>query len=202
MLESHFQACHATRPHLGQPFIEHANTMTSTTSPAALSPLRTAHIDDLHAIVEVTNRAFVCEQFCVAGDRTDAADIRQRFAAGSFFVVADLADASRLHGSVFCAVEKSRGYLGLLSVHPDAQGLGLAHVLVAAVEKHCRAAGCNFLDITVVNVRDELFPFYAKLGFAAVDVLPFPVPERALRPLLLVKMTKPLRAPTQMTPQS
>ena len=115
-------------------------------------------------------------------------------------MIDDPSDHTRLLGSVFCSVENSRGYLGLLSVNPDAQGQGHARTLVAAVEQHCRHAGCNFLDITVVNVRNELFPFYAKLGFAAFDVLPFPVPERARQLLHLVKMTKPLLLPERMTP--
>ena len=160
--------------------------------------VRPATIEDLDAIVTITNRAFLCEQFCVTGDRTDAADIGQLFAIGKFFVVDDPANPHRLLGSVFGSIENSRGYLGLLSVDPDAQAQGHARLLVAAVEQYCRAAGCNFLDITVVNMRDELFPFYAKLGFSAFDLVPFPVPERARMPLQLVKMTKALLAPKQM----
>ena len=171
--------------------------MTPQANPATISRVRIANIGDLDAIVDVTNRAFVCEQFCVTGDRTDAADIRHRFATGCFFAIDNPSDRARLHGSVYCSVENSRGYLGLLSVDPDAQGLGHSRMLVAAVEQHCRNAGGNFLDITVVNARDDLFPFYAKLGFAAFDVLPFPVPERARQPLHLVKMTKSLLRPTQ-----
>lgn len=163
--------------------------------------VRPATIEDLNAIVTITNRAFLCEQFCVTGDRTDVADISQRFEIGKFFVVDDPESQYRLLGSVFCSIENSRGYLGLLSVDPDAQGQGHSRLLVAAVEQYCRAAGCNFLDITVVNVRDELFPFYAKLGFAAFDLVPFPVPERALMPLQLVRMTKALLAPKQMAIQ-
>ena len=170
-------------------------TMTPQTTRATIPGIRTANIGDLPAIVDVTNRAFRAERFCVTGDRTEAADIRQRFATGIFFLIDDPSDRAPLLGSVFCSVENSRGYLGLLSVDPDAQGQGHARTLVAAVEQHCRQAGCNFLDITVVNVRNELFPFYAKLGFAAIDVLPFPLPARALQPLHLVKMTKPLLAP-------
>ena len=166
---------------------------------ATTSHVRVADIGDLEAIVNVTNRAFVSEQFCVTGDRTDAADIRHRFAIGMFFVIDDPTDHGRLQGSVFCSVENSRGYLGLLAVHPDAQGQGHARALLGAVERQCRGAGGQFLDITVVNVRDDLFPFYAKLGFAAFDVLPFPVPERARQPLHLVRMTKPLLPPSQMT---
>lgn len=161
--------------------------------------IRTATIADLNAIVQVINVAFLSEAFCVTGDRTDADDIRHRFETGVFYVIDDPADPARLHSAVFCSVANSRGYLGLLSVHPDAQGQGHARTLVTAVEQHCREAGCNFLDITVVNVRDNLFPFYARLGFAAFDVLPFPLPERARQPLQLVKMTKPLVALSQLT---
>ena len=39
--------------------------------------VRPANIEDLNAIVNITNRAFLCEQFCVTGDRTDAKDIGQ-----------------------------------------------------------------------------------------------------------------------------
>jgi len=172
--------------------------MSPENSSRTFPHVRAATIEDLNAIVTITNRAFVCEQFCVTGDRTDATDIGKRFEIGDFFVVDDPENHHRLLGSVFGSVENSRGYLGLLSVDPDAQGQGHSRLLVAAVEQYCREAGCNFLDITVVNVRDELFPFYAKLGFAAFDLLPFPVPARARMPLQLVKMTKALLAPKQM----
>jgi GNAT superfamily N-acetyltransferase len=141
--------------------------------PAAASCIRVATLADVGAIVAVTNRAFVCEQFCVSGDRTGAADIRQRFASGAFYVIDDPADCSRLHASMFCSMGHSRGYLGLLSVLPEAQGRGHSSVLLAEVEQHCREAGCNFLDITLVNVREEQSPFYARRGFAAVDDLSY-----------------------------
>ncbi len=173
--------------------------MTPPASQKSIVPIRTASIADLHTIVQVINLAFLSEAFCVSGDRTDADDIRARFATGVFFVIDDPSDRTRLLGSVFCSVDHSRGYLGLLSVDPAARGQGLSRLLLATVEQHCREAECNFLDITVVNARADLFPFYAKLGFAGCDVLPFPAPERARRPLQLVKMTKPLVALTQMT---
>jgi hypothetical protein len=59
-------------------------TMPPQANRATISHVRVADIGDLDAIVDVTNRAFVCERFCVTGDRTDAADVRHRFAAGMF----------------------------------------------------------------------------------------------------------------------
>ncbi|MEO8103006.1 MAG: GNAT family N-acetyltransferase [Betaproteobacteria bacterium] len=173
--------------------------MTPPANHAHISRVRPAGISDVEAVVEVINRAFLSEQFCVTGDRTDAADIRHRFETGIFYVIDNPSDRAGLQGAVYCSIDHSRGYLGLLAVDPGAQGQGHSRALLAAVEQHCRHAGCHFLDITVINVRDELFPLYARLGFAAFDIVPFPVPERSRQPLHLVKMTKPLFPLSQMT---
>lgn len=142
----------------------------------------------------MTNEAYVVEHFCLQGDRTDDADVRARMETGRFLVIEDATDQSILRGSVFMSMADGRGYLGTLSVDPKFQGKGIAKALVTAVEDQCREAGCNFLDITVVNLRKELFPFYMKLGFTASAVLPFPRPVKVLQPLHLVQMTKPLGA--------
>ena len=155
--------------------------------------VRPATAADLAEIVRVTNAAYVVEQFCLAGDRTDAADVAARMTAGRFLVIEDPEDPSILRGAVYLSVQGGRGYLGTLAVDPPFQGRGLALALVAAVERQCRGEGRDFLDLTVVNLRRELFPFYARLGFVASAVLPFPRPAKQLRPLHLVQMTKPLR---------
>ena len=56
--------------------------MTTRPILAAISRVRNATIAELHAIVNVTNRAFLSDQFLVTGDRTDASDILRRFATG------------------------------------------------------------------------------------------------------------------------
>lgn len=150
---------------------------------------------DIPAIVRVTNRAYVVEAFCLLGDRTDAEDVRARMEPGRFLVVEDLDQLGRLKAAVYLSITGERGYLGTLAVAPEAQGQGLAKALVATVEAQCRLAGCRFLDITVVNLREELFPFYARRGFAPSGILPFPRPDKILQPLHLVQMTKPLPAP-------
>lgn len=155
-------------------------------------PVRLADPADADEIVRVTNRAYVAEQFCLQGDRTDAADVMARMREGCFFVIDDPAQEGALRGLVYATVSGDRGYLGTLSVDPAFQGLGLSKILVAAVADHCRRAGCLFLDITVVNLRKDLFPFYTKLGFAPMGILPFPRPEKMRQPMHLVQMTRPL----------
>lgn len=167
-------------------------------SPIETSPTpaaRPATAADIDEIVRITNLAYACEAFCIRGDRTNATDIAAKFESGTFLVIEDAGDPARLLGSVYAMTNGPRGYLGMLTVAPAAQGRGLSRRLVAAVEDFCRRAGCSFLDLTVVNLRTELFAFYAGLGFAACDTVPFPQPDRTRMPLHLVRMTKALVAP-------
>jgi GNAT superfamily N-acetyltransferase len=149
---------------------------------------------DIPEIVRVINRAYVVEQFCLLGDRTNAADVTSHLRTGRFLVIEDPQRPGILRALAYLSIEADRGYLGTLSVDPAFQGAGLARELVAAAEDHCRREDCRFLDISVVNLRRELFPFYMKLDFAPTAILPFPRPEKILRPLHLIQMTKALRA--------
>lgn len=161
--------------------------------------IRLATEADLPEIVRVTNAAYGVEAFCIRGDRTDLAESGTRRATGAFLVADDPQHAGRLLGSVYASQpEPRRAYLGTLAVEPAAQGRGLAKALVQAVEVWARERGCAFLDLTVVNLRTELFPFYHRLGFAPVETQPFPDPEKLIRPCHLVKMTKALLPADQL----
>lgn len=159
----------------------------------ASTTLRRANLSEIDQLVALINAAFRAEDFCVMGDRTSFEDIHARFQLGTFFVLEDAAAHGVLVGTVFTSIAGTRAYLGLLSVDPAVQGRGSSKVLIDAVEQNALAAGCDFLDITVVNVRENLFGYYEKLGFTPYGVVPFPVPEKARMPLHLVQMTKPLR---------
>ncbi|HJU82874.1 MAG TPA: GNAT family N-acetyltransferase [Holophagaceae bacterium] len=160
--------------------------------------IRVAGPADIPEIVRLTNLAYLVEAFCIRGDRTDAADVAYRMGTGTF-LVAEEAGNPHLLGAVYLAFPREgHGYLGTLAVDPSAQGRGLSRLLVEAVEARCRDAGCAFLDITVVNLRRELFPFYLKMGFAASDIRPFPRPEKLIQPCHLVLMTKAMRPADQL----
>jgi len=144
---------------------------------------------DAPEIVGITNLAYAVEAFCLAGDRTDRKDVLELMAGGVFLV---LDGPAGLRGSVYLKATGERGYLGLLAVDPACQGQGLSSLLMAAGEAWCRQAGCRFLDLTVVNLRQELFAFYARHGYAPFGTLPFPRPGKVLRPCHLIQFTKPL----------
>ena len=155
--------------------------------------IRPACHRDRASIVAITNAAYVVENNFVHGERTDNKHIDSCFEQGSFFVAYRNDDDSDVVGSVFWQIKGKRGYFGLLAVTPVAQGLGISKNLVTAVEQHCRAQQCSFVDISVLSVRTELFGFYRHLGYASFDTMAFDVPEKQKVPFHLIRMTKALR---------
>ena len=159
--------------------------------------MRAATLEDLSELVRVINAAYAAEAFCIEGDRVDAGEVRRLMEGGTFLVLPGAGD--RLQGSVFVRREGAwRWYLGLLAVDPALQGRGLGRALVEAAADHGRAAGGKVLDLTVVSARKELFGFYARLGFAANDVLPFRAPEKLKEPCHLVRFTRALSPPGEL----
>jgi ribosomal protein S18 acetylase RimI-like enzyme len=158
-----------------------------------MSEPRTASAHDVSELVRVINLAYRVENFFVNGDRTNDSDVRGRMARqdGEFLVVDDT-DPGRLAAAVYMEIRGERGYFAMLSVDPAVQHRGLGRTLISVIEDRCRAAGCRFLDIEVVNLRDELPAFYSRLGFAPTGEAPFPDPGKLRRPAHLVVMTKAL----------
>src|SRR5262249_33851209 len=156
---------------------------------AGRAVIRIARTDDIPAIVRLVNLAYRVEEFFVEGDRTDEAEIRRLLDRGAFLL---LDEDGALAGCVYVAIADGRGYLGLLAVDPARQGGGRGRRPVAAVEGRCRAAGARPLDLTVVNLRAELPPFYERLGFRQAGTAPFPDDARKKLPCHFLLYTKPL----------
>jgi GNAT superfamily N-acetyltransferase len=122
--------------------------------------VRRAEVGEASAVMRVINAAFkLAESFFVDGDRIDLAQVREHFDKGVFLVTDDLA------GCAYVEVRGERAYLGLLSVDPARQGRGMGKRLIAAAEEYAREHGCSAMDIRVVNLREELPPYYRALGY-------------------------------------
>jgi GNAT superfamily N-acetyltransferase len=158
----------------------------------ALAPPRTAVEDDVPALVDVINRAYVVEEFFITGTRTTEALARDLIAQPHVrFLVIDH-PAGGIAASVCLEITGERGYFSMLAVDPAYQGHGLARRLIEAVESACRAAGCRHLDIEVINLRTELPAFYAKFGFTPHGVAPIKDAHKLLRDAHAIEMTKTL----------
>jgi ribosomal protein S18 acetylase RimI-like enzyme len=160
----------------------------------AATATRVATLADAPAVARVINRAYRVEDFFIRGDRTNEAEVRMRLSTpdAGFLVIPSSDAAGELAAAVYFEVRGARGYFAMLSVDPAYQKRGFGRLLTGAVEAQCRARGCTCLDIEVVNLREELPAFYARLGFIADRVAPFPDPAKLTRDAHLVLMSKPL----------
>ena len=156
--------------------------------------VRRATVADLEAIVGVTNRAYVVEQFFIDGERTDEAEVRALLAQpqSAFLVIDDAGTPGRLRASVYVETLGDRGYFAMLAVEPALQGTGLARRLIEAVEEHCRGAGCRHLDFDMINLRTELPAFYARFGFVQIGTAEMGDQHKLKQECYRIKMSKAL----------
>jgi len=151
---------------------------------------RRAQLDDAPRIMRLINDAFRTERFFIDEDRVDIDAVRTRLGQGDFLLAEE--DGALL-GCVYVEVRGERGYFGLLAVDSAKRRSGLGTRLMNAAEDRARAARCRFMDLTVVNLRKELPPFYTARGYVESGTEPFPAAARAKMPCHLVRMTKDLR---------
>jgi N-acetylglutamate synthase-like GNAT family acetyltransferase len=154
------------------------------------SSVRVASLKDAEQITALINRAFrPAEGFFIETDRINLKNVQDLFETGLFF----LAESERLVAAcVYVEPRDERAYLGLLSVDPTCQQSGLGSLLMNAAEEHCRGLDCRFMDIQVVNLREDLFGFYRKRGYVETGIHPFPPELETKQPVHFVEMTKPL----------
>jgi GNAT superfamily N-acetyltransferase len=157
-------------------------------SPRATN-IRVAEISEAEGIVDLINAAFRIEEFFIDGDRIGLDQVHSLFAKGEFLVAdGDHAPA----GCVYMEKRGERAYFGLLSIDPARQRSGLGSGLVAAAEQWGRERGCRFMDLRIVNLREELPAFYGRLGYAEDGTDPFTPDTPTKLPCHFVNMSKAL----------
>lgn len=159
------------------------------------STCRTATVADAPAIVSLVNAAFLVEAELLSGDRIELAEVKERLGRGSFLVCDG--EAGDLAGCVYVEVRGRTGYLGLVSVAPSHQSLGLGGRLMAAGENWLRAANCDVCELWVLSERPVLTAWYQRLGYRIVRTAPFeavrpPPTRRLLRPCYFEVMERDL----------
>ena len=152
--------------------------------------MRIATADDAAMLARLINDAFIVEAFFKIGDRTNAEEIAALMRNGGEFLVTE--HSGRVSGCVYLNCTGERAYFGMLSIDPPLQHRGLGMQLIEAVEARARDRGCRTMDIHVVDLREDLLPYYRRLGYVDSGRLPFSEPERASRPCSFIVMSKPL----------
>lgn len=164
-----------------------------------MTDLRFATESDLPALMDLINRAFAVEKFFKKNDRLTPEATREYFQRGRFLVSEQ---NGQIHACVFVELKGNRAYLGLLSVDPARQKSGLGSRLVAAAEEYARELGAHHMDLTIVNVREELPGYYQRLGYTitGTEAIPPEMIGPVTMPCHFVLMTKPLGTARQSQP--
>lgn len=150
---------------------------------------RDATSDDAARVADIINAAFSVERFFKAGDRTSIDEVRRLLNDGTFIVAA--ADGA-IVGTVYIDTRNAPAYLGLLAIDPARQGERIGTALMDVAEQRCRERGATSVQIRVVNLREELPPFYRRRGYVERGTAPFPL--ESARPCHFIVMEKPLGA--------
>jgi ribosomal protein S18 acetylase RimI-like enzyme len=151
--------------------------------------IRSAGERDVEAIVRLINTAFLVERSFIERDRTNPEIVRALMEKGKF-LLAD--DGPSLAACVYVELRGERGYLGMLSVDPARQRMGLGRQLVSAAETFFRDAGCRFSDLLIVNVRTELLIMYRQLGYVETGTAPYKERVPTKIPVHFIAMSKAL----------
>ena len=159
---------HATRAML-------ENLLHMNTVPVGEGSIRIATVEDREAIRRLVNQAFDVERFLKkgGGDRLQGdGELEALFERGTFLLKTE--DGEPV-GCVYVEPRGERAYLGLLSIVPARQGVGLGKQLNGAAEQYAREQGCRWMDLRVVSPREEqLLPVYRKLGYAETGTQEYP----------------------------
>lgn len=150
--------------------------------------IRIATETDAEAIMRVINAAFRrAESFIIDRDRVDLENVESLLQTGTFLVAED---GGAVAGCVYVEPRGERSYLGLLSVDPERQKAGLGSTLMTAAEQRCAEAGCRFVDLQIINLREDNHGFYLRRGYIETGTAPFVAGLVTKLPCHFVKMSK------------
>ena len=150
-----------------------------------LAPASRDDLPELHSLIESAYRGdsaragWSHEADLLDGQRTDLAALEAAYADPAQHLLV-FRDGERI---VACVSLTDRGggfaYLGLLTVDPQRQAIGLGRLMLAAAEGHAAAGlGASRIEMTVIAQRTELIAWYKRRGYVLTgERRPFPFGE-------------------------
>jgi ribosomal protein S18 acetylase RimI-like enzyme len=157
--------------------------------------MRLARSKDADAVAALINTAFrAAESFVMDRDRITVDSVQSLLQSGKFLLAEGPPGAGddALLGCVYFELKDEHAYLGLLSVNPNHQKGGIGSALMNSAEKHCAEGGCRFMDLRIINVRQELPGFYRRRGYVETGTAPLTAGLQPKMPCHFVNMSKPL----------
>jgi ribosomal protein S18 acetylase RimI-like enzyme len=133
-----------------------------------------AQLSDAESIATLVNSAYrgdhakkgwTTEADLIDGTRTDAAALIDVMKKQDTIILKYERDG-KIIGCVELKVDKSRVYLGMLTVEPSIQGGGIGKEMLRAGEDFAKSQGCRSVYMTVITIRRELIDWYKRHGYS------------------------------------
>ena len=156
-----------------------------------------AGLDDIPEILSNVNKAYrgedskkgwTTEAFLIEGDkRTDENDIADLITKENYWIL-----KYTMNGKIVANVNLQKNveslYLGMFSVDPEMQGLGIGKKILAAADEFAKSKGCSKITMSVISLREDLIARYKKNGYIDTgQVKPFPTDNKFGTPLVPLK---------------
>ena len=136
---------------------------------------RTATVADIPAVVALVTSAYrgeaskvgwTTEANLIDGQRLDADMLRPEIERPDSHVLLGMLDGEIVASTHVCSVRPGTANVGLYAVRPGLQGGGLGKQMLVEAERVARQEwDVSELELTVIDIRDELVAFYERRGF-------------------------------------
>lgn len=146
-----------------------------------------AELSDVKALNLLINSAYrgesskagwTTEADILGGQRTDEEDLRTIISQDGCTILKYINDAGELISCVRLEKHDNKMYLGMLTVSPVLQNVGIGKQMMVASEKLAKEENCIAVYMQVIKGRDELISWYERQGYSDTgERKPFPMSD-------------------------
>lgn len=125
---------------------------------------------------DVSKVGWTTEADLLGGQRTDPEAIAELIAKPNNYFLLGILEGKIVGSLQLEKVSDRTCYFGMFSVNPKLQNAGVGKKMMAESERFAKEAlKCQFMEMTVITVRQELISYYERRGYKATgEVRPFP----------------------------
>jgi ribosomal protein S18 acetylase RimI-like enzyme len=126
---------------------------------------------------ESSKKGWTTEADLLGGVRVNEAQLTEIIKRTDAFIL-KYTDNDKILASVYLENQVDKLYLGMLTVSPELQGIGIGKKLLHAAKDVAHTLGLKTISITVISVRAELIAWYERHGYVKTgETKPFPMDD-------------------------
>lgn len=115
---------------------------------------------------ESSQQGWTTEAHLVGGDvRTDENNLQHVMDIPGSIILKYVSEQKEIVGCVNLQQKSGKVYLGMFSVSPHLQGLGIGKHILTAAEEYALQLHCNIIFMQVITQRTELIDWYKRHGY-------------------------------------